>query len=184
MINESIARREFFTILGISAATAQNLFAQHAVDFSAYQPRAFTPSEFDLLDALAETLLPADETGPGAHDAHVAYYIDVVLTHAPPPRRLSWKSSLALVQSLVDQHFRQPFTACSVAQRQQFLAELASRELTPQSDLDRFFVEFKRTVVDGFYASDLIRREHLGYKGNIAAAEFPGCPHPNFEHPS
>jgi hypothetical protein len=82
----SLQRREFFTILGVCAANANELFAQHddhiedaAPAFAAYRPRALAQSEYELLDDLAETLLPADETGPGAHDAHVAYYIDVVL---------------------------------------------------------------------------------------------------------
>ena len=49
-------------------------------------------------------------------------------------------------------------------QREELMAELAKGELAPQSDADRFFVEFKRTAIDAFYASALIQREHLGYR--------------------
>jgi hypothetical protein len=186
----SLQRREFFTILGVCAANANELFAQHdhhigdaAPAFAAYRPRALAQSEYELLDDLAETLLPADETGPGAHDAHVAYYIDVVLYHASARALQSWKNGFARVEALVDERFRQRFAACSDPQRQELLAAFAKNEMAPQTEMDRFFVELKRTVIDGFYASELIQRDHLGYNGNTAVAEFAGCTHPNFKHP-
>jgi hypothetical protein len=151
--------------------------------YADYRPRALTQAEYELLDELAETLLPTDETGPGAHDAHVAYYIDVVLFHSKSATVESWKDGLAHVEAFAGERFEQGFAACSVPQRQELLAALAKSEMEPQTEMDRFFVEFKRTVIDGFYASELIQREHLGYKGNTAIAEFPGCTHPNFEHP-
>jgi Gluconate 2-dehydrogenase subunit 3 len=186
----SLQRREFFAILGACTLGAERLFAQHehhfdgaAPDFAAYQPKAFTTAEYKLLDELLESLLPADETGPGAHDAHVAYYIDVVLSHASGGPEQSWRNGLAKVEQLANDSFRQPFGACSAPQRQEVLALLAKNEMAPLTDVDRFFVEFKRTAIDGFYASELIQREHLGYKGNTAIAEFAGCTHLNFEHP-
>jgi hypothetical protein len=186
----SLQRREFFAILGACAASAEGLFAQHshhieepAPAFAAYEPRAFTPSEYELLDHLAETLLPADEAGPGAHDGHVAYYIDVVLYHSNPQKLQSWKNGFANLEAVANEHFQQGLVACSQAQRQELLALVAKNETDPTTETDHFFVELKRTVIDGFYASELIQREHLGYKGNTAIAEFPGCIHANFEHP-
>ncbi len=186
----SLQRREFFAILGAWAASARELAAQHghsaveaAEDFSAYRPRALTEPEYELLNELLETLLPADETGPGARDAHVAFYIDTVLKYAPGSALQVWKSGLAGVNTLADERFQQSFTACSGSQRNELMAELARNETAPETAWDHFFIEFKRTAIDGFYASELIQREHLGYNGNTAIAEFPGCPHPNFEHP-
>ena len=171
----AILRREFFVILGVGAAGAENLLHTHhpagaKLDFVSYQPRALSHTEYELVDTLAETLLPADETGPGAHAAHVAYYIDVVLTHAPAEKRESWKALLAHIEKLPYRH-------------DDLLAELTKNELNPQTETDALFVELKRTVIEAFYASDLIQREHLGYKGNTAIAEFPGCTHSNFQHP-
>lgn len=175
----SLQRREFFAILGLCAASAEGLLAEHvhhsegaAQDFANYRPRAFTQSEYELIDQLAETLLPADDAGPGAHDAHVAYYIDVVLYHSNPQKLERWKTGLAGMGMLTNQQ-----------QRQDLLNRLAENEMAPSTEPERFFVEFKRTVIDGFYASELIQREHLGYRGNTAIAEFAGCTHPNYEHP-
>lgn len=186
----SFQRREFFALLGVCAVNPEVLLAQHhspgeddVSAYAAYRPRALTPSEYELLDELAETLLPADETGPGARDAHVTYYVDVILYRGGGNTILAWRNGLAQVEALADERFRQHFSACSNSQRQELLAALAKNEMTPRTERDLFFVEFKRMVIDAFYASELIQREHLGYKGNTALAEFVGCTHPNFEHP-
>jgi hypothetical protein len=187
----SLQRREFFAILGIYAVSGEELFAQHdhhieeaGPEFAAYRPKALTQSEYELLDELAEIFLPADETGPGAHDAHVAYYVDVVLHHARGGTLQSWKNGLARVEALADQRLGQRFAASSHPQRQELVAELTKNEMAPETEMDRFFVDLKRTVIDGFYASELIQRKHLGYKGNTAVAEFAGCTHLNFDHPN
>jgi hypothetical protein len=186
----TLQRRAFFAILGGCMVNAEGLFAHpgHHVEGPAlaladYRPRALTESEYELLDRLAETLLPSDKTGPGAHDAHVAYYIDVVLNYANATTLRSWKNGLAGVKGLSVERFRQDFGACSETQREELLTELAKNEMTPETEMDLFFVELKRAVIDGFYSSELIQREHLGYRGNTAIAEFAGCTHPNFEHP-
>jgi hypothetical protein len=176
----SLQRREFFAILGACAASAPGLLA--APDFASYRPQALTRAEYDLLDALSETLLPKDKTGPGAHDAHVAYYIDVVLKHAATAKAQSWRNGLAGVEALAQQRFHRSFTACSGTQAEELMAELAKDESAPRTELDHFFVEFKKTAIDAFYASALIQREHLGYNGNTAVMEFAGCTHPDFEH--
>ncbi len=108
----SLHRREFFAILSACAASEPTLFA--TPDSTRYQPQALTQVEYDLLDALAETLLPADETGPGAHDARVAYYIDVVLKHSTSAKTQFWKNGLAAVEVLGQSRFQRPFAAGSV----------------------------------------------------------------------
>jgi hypothetical protein len=185
----SLQRREFFAILGLCVTNAEGLFAQsshHMLEapepMESYQPRAFNAAEYELVDQLAETLLPADETGPGAHAAHVAYYLDVVLYHSNPARLQSWKNGLAAIEALTREHFGAGFVACSASQRQEAMGLLVQNEAAPVTALDGFVLEFKRTVIDGFYASQLIQREHLGYQGNTAIMEFKGCTHPNFEH--
>jgi hypothetical protein len=187
----SIPRREFFAILGITFSSTGDLLAQHehavalaTPDFENYQPQAFTLPEYKLVTALSECLLPADETGPGAREAHIAYYIDIVLKHAPAAHLAKWKSGLAAVQSLSKQKSGKDFESCSSAEQQQVMGALSTNELKPAVPLDFFFIDFKRLTIDAFYASELIQRKHLGYRGNTALAEFAGCTHKNFEHNS
>lgn len=172
----NIRRREFIALVGCSAASARELLATYA-------PQALNQSEYALLDNLAETLLPHDDTGPGAHEARVAYYIDIVLKHSPSTRVEFWKNGLRGIETLARQRFQQSLAACSEQQRQEVMSELAKNELEPETELDHFFLEFKRLAIDAFYASELVQHDHLGYRGNTAIAEFAGCPHTNFDHP-
>src|SRR5262245_2449174 len=96
----SMRRRDLVVILGAGASAAEVL-AQHgaahgkAIDFEKYKPRAFSGDEYAMLDTLTEAILPADESGPGAHAAHVAYYIDVLLHYQGAAVQRQWKEGLA-----------------------------------------------------------------------------------------
>ncbi len=183
-----VNRRDLFVVLGACAATSSELFAAHdhhaAIDekqleknLDHYRPRALTSEEFRLVDRLAETILPADDAGPGAHDAHVAYFVDVVLVHAADARRARWKAGLAALDRTVTEQFAKQFVQCSPEQQQEALIQIARNEMAPRTDLERFFVELKQETINAFYLSDLIQRQYLGYKGNTAIDEFPGCTH-------
>ena len=83
-------RRELFKILGAGLA-ANRLAAQHhdpdssePVDIASYQPRFLSPIQYQTVDRLCELLIPADEMGPGAHQAGVPFYIVRFCTTLPP----------------------------------------------------------------------------------------------------
>ncbi|MEO7652589.1 MAG: gluconate 2-dehydrogenase subunit 3 family protein [Bryobacteraceae bacterium] len=182
----SVRRRDLVVILGAGASVAE-VFAQHgathgkAIDFGKYKPRVFSDTEYAMLDALTEAILPADESGPGAHAAHVVYYIDVTLHYQETGVQRLWKEGLASLNAAARQQFGAEFAAGTPAQQHALLARLSSKEADPVTGADRFFVELKRMTIQAFYASDLIQKEHLGYRGNTAIDEFPGCEHPS--HP-
>src|ERR1044072_9201760 len=46
----------------------------------AFHPQFFTAEEFELLDRLADLIIPADDA-PGAHDAGVAEFIDFMVAN-------------------------------------------------------------------------------------------------------
>src|SRR5262249_33067884 len=50
---------------------------------AAYQPLFFTPQQFQMIEHLAEMILPADDT-PGAKDAGVAEFIDFMVANRVP----------------------------------------------------------------------------------------------------
>jgi gluconate 2-dehydrogenase gamma chain len=56
-------------LLGVTAADATSAVTPPSLQF-------FTTWEFDYVTAMAETIWPTDELGPGAREAGVAYYID------------------------------------------------------------------------------------------------------------
>jgi hypothetical protein len=185
----NLDRREFFVILGACSGGFAELLAQHhgteahaAIDFDKYRPRALTGPEYRLLETLSEILLPADDSGPGAHDAHVNYYLDVMLYYSPSAKQEQWKRGLEGFNSLAFERFHHDFASCSPTEQVQLVSTVAANEMSPHTELEHFFVEWKETAIAAFYLSDLVQREHLGYTGNTAIAEFEGCPHHNPSH--
>jgi len=76
-------RRELFKILAATAAGSQ-ASAQHqhgtaAPDLASYKPRFFSASEYETLDHLCEVILPAGAQSPGARQAQVRFFIDVMV---------------------------------------------------------------------------------------------------------
>jgi gluconate 2-dehydrogenase gamma chain len=178
-----LGRRDLLPILAAGALSARQILANHLhaggspIDFSGYRPRAFTSDEFTLLDAITETIFPADDSGPGAHAAHVNYYLDTLLHYRSADEQARWREGLAAINSAtVDAHGK-AYAACSPAQQYAVLAKIAAQEFDPKMPVEIFFGELKAVSLEAFYASEVIQREHLGYRGNTAIAEFPGCTH-------
>ena len=89
----------------------------------------------------------------------------------------SWRSGLEAVSDLAMQRFERDFTDCDAAQRDEIMAEMASNEDGPQGESDRFFTHLKRMTIDGYYTSEIGIHQEMGYQGNTAVDEFPGCAH-------
>jgi hypothetical protein len=180
-------RRHVFHIL--TAAAARRANAQHsdqrapasAKPDKTYQPRYFSQPQYQLIEILTEMILPADELGPGARDASVARYIDTVVLHAAKDVQGVWGIGLDAVESLSRDRFAKPFAALDAQDRAALLGRIAVNEADPSSDLDRFFIRLKQMTIDAYCFSEE-GRKFLGYRGDSASFEFPGCTHP--EHQS
>src|SRR3982751_6015002 len=61
---------------------------------SDYKLQFFTPDQNQLVDALADTIIPADEHSGGAHDARVSLYIDLVIANSDDAEQVLWKSGI------------------------------------------------------------------------------------------
>lgn len=142
-----------------------------------YRPEFFSASQLDLLDALSELILPGDEHSPGARAAKVARYIDVMVADGSSELQASWQSGLGAVSELAQQRFERDFLDCDAAQQDAIVAEMARNEDEPQTPAERFFGRLKQMTVDGYYSSEVGIHQELGYQGNTAVDEFPGCTH-------
>jgi hypothetical protein len=163
-------RRELFRII-VAAAPAVQAFGQEhhnlptaevVVDITSYQPRALSPTQYKVLDALSEILLPAGEDGPGAQEAGVAYYLDTVLHYGDQLQRDIWCQGLN--------------AAASGGDLESNVARWTRSETAPQTEDEKFFVTLKDAVIGAFYQS-AVGRKCAGYKGDIALSSFAGCTH-------
>lgn len=180
-------RRELFKILG-SGLAANRLAAQHhdpgasqPVDIASYRPRFLSPIQYQTVDRLCELLIPADELGPGAHQAGVPFYIDSILHYASPVEQQAWRRGLGVVEQEANSRFGKIFLECTVVQQRQLFAAMAANEENPQTEPEEFFGQLKKLAVEAYCMSEVAQREYFGYKGDTELAEFPGCIHPEHQ---
>lgn len=182
-----IERRDLFKIFGAALVLERQGPAQHehgaaaVVDVASYKPRFFSDQEYLTIDDLTEIIIPADDQSRGAHAAGVRFYIDTVLCYGAPDVQQQWRSGLTAVEEAAHGHFGKGFVQCSAAEKQQVVAMMARNEKAPTADLERFFPVLKQLTMEAFTLSEVGMKEYLGYKGNTAIAEFPGCTHPEHQ---
>ena len=163
-------RRELFHILGAGAATS-------AWGAPGTALRYLIQPEFETLDRLCEMLIPADHSGPGAHDAGVARYVDLILQYSETAARERWRSGLAAVESHAKAEFGKRFVDCTPVEQGRVMDRMAAGESRPESEMEKFFVLLKATAIQGFSLSEGGRKA-LGYRGDAAVHSFSGCTHP------
>lgn len=170
-------RRTILKLVAAGVLPASNGLVQLAAAQDRYKPEFFSDSDFGLLDALTEVILPSDDHSPGASAAMVARYIDVTVSDGTHADQQRWRAGLTAVSTLARSRFKRGFVECEPSQQDEVVAEMSRNEASPQSELERFFAVVKRATIDGYYTSQVGIHEELGYKGNTAVDEFPGCTH-------
>lgn len=177
-----VDRRELIQILGVGLSTSSAGAAQHihsasdAAKKAAYVPRALTQAEYVTVDKLTEILLPTDEMSPGAHEAGVARYMDIVLLYGEKRTLATWKSGIAAVDSAATAKHGRPFSQLAAGEQTGIMQLMAKNENNPATELEQFFLPFKRLAIEAYYLSSQ-GKQSLGYKGDTAVASFPGCTH-------
>lgn len=145
---------------------------------AAYRPLFFTPGEMATLERLTEILIPADDHSPGASEALVNRFIDVMVSDNGAAAQHIWRNGLKAVDAEAERRFQESFRDCGPEQQDQIVATMAANELDPSAELERFFRTLKRMTIDGYYTSKIGIHQELEYRGNTALAEFAGCTHP------
>ncbi len=177
-------RRELFKILGATLIMAREGAAEHehgtsvVVDIENYKPRLLSIQQYRTIDALAETIIPADAQSPGAHAAGVAFYIDSVLYYADAETQQRWHKGLGEADESARAQFGKAFAECSVDEKDQLIAMMARNEKAPSTELAHFFHFLKQTSVEAYALSEVGMTHYFGYKGNTAIKAFPACTHP------
>lgn len=142
-----------------------------------YKLQFFSPKQNEMVDRLSEIILPADDHSPGAHEAKVSLYMDVMLSEADAQVQQQWSAGMKAVDTEAQRRFQNPFSECSEDQQDAIVAGMARNEQTPANELERFFAPLKRMTIDGYYTSEVGIHKDLRYKGNTAVSEFRGCTH-------
>jgi glucoside 3-dehydrogenase (cytochrome c) hitch-hiker subunit len=138
-------------------------------------PTALSASDFATLEELVETIIPADDRSPGAKQARVADYIDLLLSESNDDVTLQWMGGLSALNAAAVSQFGRPFVRLTSPQRDALLTTISAHELEPQTPLEAFFVMTKQATIHGYYTSEIGIHQELRYKGNQFLQEFVGC---------
>jgi Gluconate 2-dehydrogenase subunit 3 len=137
--------------------------------------KVLSRAQFDALEALSDAIIPTDERSPGAKQARVAEYIDLLLSELDRGIVLQWIGGLAALDAEAMSRFRSPFSRLRDTQVDAILQTISRNEKSPQTPLDAFFVMAKQATIRGYYTSKIGIHDELRYKGNQFLREFVGC---------
>jgi glucoside 3-dehydrogenase (cytochrome c) hitch-hiker subunit len=176
----SMNRRTALALLGAGVVSSRLPAAQaqlHAIRKNTEPPKLmfFDHSGHQLIEALAENIIPADEHSPGARAARVSYYIDLVAANSALPVQKTWRTEMSAFEDAARQELGKPYLEADPAGQIRFLSKLSSAPAGTKTPAEQFFARMKQMTIFGYYTSETGLLQELEYKGNKALAEFPGC---------
>jgi gluconate 2-dehydrogenase gamma chain len=147
-------------------------------DGPGYTPKFFSTHDYKTLQALCETILPADADSGGAIEAGAPEFIDL-LTSENTAYQSQLGEGLTWLDTTCTSRYGKAYLDCAPQQQTEILDLVAYRKSAVQdisvtSAVD-FFSLLRNMTADGFFTSK-IGIKYLGYKGNTYVPEFPGCP--------
>ena len=180
-----LTRRAALKAVGAGVGTAALLpllsdngviaFAQIQETHVAPNPKALSASQFETLETLVEAIIPTDDRSPGAKEARVADYIDLLLTETEPEITLQWLGGLSALDMMAMTRFKAPFVKLNASQVDAILHDISQNERKPMTTLETFFVMTKEATITGYYTSKIGLEQELRYKGNKFLRDFVGC---------
>src|SRR6266481_6017405 len=192
-MTKSISRRDVLRTLGMGAMAgsvlrvipmqaaeyAHNMVqAEKASAAGGYTPKFFPPHQYKILQALCETIIPAEDGTGGAIEAGAPEFIDL-LTSENPDYQLKLGGGLFWLDAVCTDRYGSVFMDCNGEQKKEILDLIAYRKNAKKdpalSQGVAFFAFLRNLTCDGFYTSK-IGIADLQYIGNTSLREFPGCP--------
>jgi gluconate 2-dehydrogenase gamma chain len=189
MAGQSIERREILRILALAAGVATfpgfskwsfacshigNTLAQ--IKPAVYRPVFFSATEYALVERLTDLIIPADVT-PGARDAGVSEFIDLMVSRDPELQR-DFRAGLSWLNTRSQKTWGKAFVMLNLDRQTTLLESLAYRKKFRTGDEpgQSFFDLVREYTVMGFYTSEVGLKE-LDFPGLEFYAESPACPH-------
>ncbi len=126
----------------------------------------FTETELEMVEILANIIIPADEESGSATDAGVPAFIEFMMKDMPE-LQLPTRGGLMWLNSQCRSRFDKSFLECSEPERMEIIDEIAwPDDARPEMQYGvRFFNRMRDLTATGFFTSE-IGVEYLGYQGN------------------
>ncbi len=143
-----------------------------------YGPKYFSAHQYETLISLCDSIIPKDDRSGGAVEAGAPEFIDL-LTSENEEYQAKLGGGLMWLDNFCTDRYEKQYLDCTPEQRKEVLDLIAYQKSAKQnpevSQGVAFFAFLRQLTCDGFYTSQ-IGIADLGYIGNTALGEFPGCP--------
>jgi hypothetical protein len=193
-MSSQISRRSILKSLTMGAAATSVLrviplqAAEHAhrmvmaekaaAPAKAYVPKFFDAHAYKTLQALCQTIIPADSDCGGAVEAGAPEFIDL-LTSENKDYQVALGGGLMWLDGACIDRYGKVYLDCAFEQQKEILDKIAYRKnALADASLSQgvaFFSFLRNMTADGFFTSE-IGIKYLGYIGSSYLKEFPGCP--------
>jgi gluconate 2-dehydrogenase gamma chain len=184
MSHTPLSRRDLLKLAGTAGAAAAAApasvvpaEAQRRPSRPAREPlRALTAHEADLLDRIAELLVPSDELGPGATEAMAVRYIDRALAGALADQRDAYRIGLEALERYARQTRGAPFLQLTETRQVSLLIDIESGTATGANvgfigSSAQFFALMRGHVMQGTFGDP-----HYGGNAGFVGWELLGYP--------
>lgn len=147
------------------SATQRKLLAQRD-----WEPQVLSAEQSRTVDVVSELIIPRTET-PGARDANVHRYIDLMLDQGLlADERDAFLAGLTALDERCQREFASGFADLPEEEQIRVLTAMSNRG-------DAFFRQVKDLTIRGYYTSREGLLAELEYEGNSYLTEMPGCTH-------
>jgi len=168
--------------------------AQNGVDASkdlaapGWKPLFLDEHQNETLIALSDLIIPTTDT-PGAKEAQVNRYIDLVLAAETHETRRAFLNSLGYLDGESMRRYKAAFRYLAREDQADLLHSLAypragsgwTGEAAPPDVGHAHFETLKQRIVTAYYSSQIGARE-LGWDGAFAHGPYKGCEHAEGKH--
>jgi len=142
----------------------------------------------DTLIALSDVIIPA-AGNPGAKEAMVNRYLDLLLSVQPPEFQQQFADALAFIDSASQQQFGKDFRLLAPDDQIWLLTpwaypRRASRWMEREEEPDpgqQHFERLKALIAAAYYGSEIGQKE-LGWDGSFTHGPYEGCEHSTASH--
>ena len=141
-----------------------------------YEPKQFTPHEWETVRVLVDLILPKDERSGSATEAGVPEFMDFMLGD-DADLQTPVRGGLAWLDHECADRYGKTFVVCTTAERSAVLDAVAwPAKAKPEHAAGvAFFNRFRDLTASGFFSSR-IGVQDLRYIGNTFVSEWKGCP--------
>jgi gluconate 2-dehydrogenase gamma chain len=161
-----------------AAETAHHMIEAEKQSAGSYAPKFFVGGEYKTLQALCETIIPADADSGGAMEGGAPEFIDL-LTSENEEYQKTLGGGVKWLDATCTTRYGKAYLECAAGQQKEILDLIAFRKnaVTDESlsSAVEFFTLLRSMTADGFFTSK-IGIKYLGYKGNTFSTHFDGCP--------